>query len=242
MHLRRGQILALTLLLVAGGSAITSADAATPASGSVSDTSPTTTWTGGPFVAPNATAQVGDPVCDAPTACDDYGLHVTAPAGFGTSHDLKVSVGWPNTAADFDIYLLDGAGNVVSSAASNADPETMIVPPNSGDYTVRVVPFAPLGQSYQATASLTAKPSNPAPGTATPPGFTDYPAPASLADPNGAGEPSIGNDWKTDSTMYQAGTSTFKVLFDGASPAKATWSDVSADAAKGCPEGSTVSL
>ena len=131
MHLRRGQILALTLLLVAGGSAITSADAATPASGSVSDTSPTTTWTGGPFVAPNATAQVGDPVCDAPTACDDYGLHVTAPAGYGTSHDLKVSVGWPNTAADFDIYLLDGAGNVVSSAASNADPETMIVPPNS---------------------------------------------------------------------------------------------------------------
>ena len=32
-----------------------------------------------------------------------------------------------------------------------------MVPPTSGTYTVRVVPFSPLGQSYSATAGMVAK-------------------------------------------------------------------------------------
>ncbi len=43
--------------------------------------------------------------------------------------------------------------------------------------------------------------------------------------------------------MYQAGLSTFKATFDDSvSPATATWKDVSATAANGCPLGSTTSL
>jgi CARDB protein len=211
-------------LLALSGHAV----ASNPAEGTVSDTSTSVTWSGGPFVAPNATATaLGAPDCTAPMSCDDFTLHVSTPSGYDTGHALKVDVAWPNTAADFDIYVLDAAGNTVGTSASSADPEEVVIPPTTGTYTVRVVPFAPLGDSY----------------TATPPGFTAYPAPAALGDSNNAGEPSIGTNWQTGSTMYQANLSTYQVRFDDSTaPATAHWSDVSANAANGCLVGSTLSL
>ena len=75
------------------------------------------------------------------------------------------------------------------------------------------------------------------------PGYTTYAAPGSFADANNAGEPSIGNSFRSGATMYQASLSTYKVDFDDSvTPAKATWTDVSANAANGCPQGSTFSL
>jgi hypothetical protein len=247
MSVRRKRILAAMATvgaMVAGAVGLGAADAATPTSGTLTDTSGPVSWSGGPFVTANVTAQAnGEPLCALPESCDDFALHVSAPAGYGTDHNLQIKVGWTNTAADFDVYLYDAAGNLAATAASSADPETVTVAPNSGDYVVRVVPFAPLGESYAATASMVAKPANPAPGTATPPGFTAYPADASIADPNGAGEPSIGFNTKTGATLYQAGLATLKATFDDStSPATASWSDVSANAARGCPQGSTTSL
>jgi hypothetical protein len=238
----RAAVLALTAAAITFGSATT--DASTPSSGTVTDTSTSTAWGGGPFVVPNATAQALDaPDCSVPQSCDDYTLNVSTPAGYGLDHQLVVKVGWSNTAADFDVYLLDSAGNLVSSAASSADPEQIIVPPTTGSYTVRVVPFAPLGESYSATAALTAQPAPPAPGTAQPAGFTTFAAPAVFGDANDAGEPSIGSNWRTGATMYQAGLSTFKATFDDSvNPATASWTDVSASLTTGCPEGSTTSL
>jgi hypothetical protein len=233
-----------TFALLAGALTIGTADAATPNEGTVSDTSTSTTWSGGPFATPNATGNALDqPDCSLPQSCDDYTLHVSTPAGYGSTHTLDVKVAWTNTAADFDVYVLDQAGNVVGSAASSADPEQVVLPPNSGDYTVRVVPYAPVGESYNATATLAETPANPAPGTDTPPSFTDYAAPSSLPDANNAGEPSIGTSYKTGNTLFQSSLSTYKVAFDDtASPAKATWTDASANAGNGCPQGSTVSL
>jgi len=231
-------------VMLAASLQLGNADAATPTEGTVSDTSTSVSWTGGPFVAGNVTGTALDqPSCDVPTSCDDYTLHVSTPAGYGTAHQLTVKVSWANTAADFDVYVLDKAGNIVGTAASNADPETVVLPPNSGDYTVRVVPFAPLGESYTAKAELTTTPAAPAPGSSTPPGFADYAAPSSISAANDAGEPSIGDNWKSGATLYQAGLSTLKVKWnDAVSPATASWSDVSASAANGCPQGSTVSL
>ena len=247
MSVRRTRILvAVTAVgaLVAGAIGIGAADAASPTSGTLTDTSGPVSWSGGPFVTPNATAQAtGEPDCTVPGSCDDFALHVSAPAGYDTDHQVEIKVGWASTAADFDVYLYDTAGHLVATAATSADPETVTIAPNTGDYVVRVVPFAPLGQSYTATASMVAKPANPAPGTATPPGFTDYPADPAIADPNGAGEPSIGFNPKTGATLYQAGLTTLKAKFDDStSPATASWSDVSAKAANGCPQGSTTSL
>ncbi len=235
--------LAAAAALVVTGLSLGQADAATPREGSLSTAATSTSWSGGPFAAANVTGAAGDPDCSAPQSCDDYTLHVATPAGYGSAHTLAVKVGWGQSAADFDLYVLDAAGHVVGSSASSADPEQVVLPPTSGDYTVRVVPYAPLGESYQATATLSDVPANPAPGTNTPPSFENYAAPASLKDADNAGEPSIGTSYGSGATMYQAYLSTFKVTFDDStSPAKASWSDVSAGAASGCPQGSTVSL
>jgi hypothetical protein len=227
--------------LTTGGTAA----ASSPSEGTVSDSSTSVSWTGGPFVAPNPSANALDtPDCTVPQSCDDFTLHVSTPAGYGDAHSLKIDVSWPQTAADFDVYVLDAQGDLVGQAASSADPEEVVLPPTTGTYTVRVVPFLPLGQSYTAKAQLVDQPVPPPPGTATAPGFTTYAAPKALnADVNNAGEPSIGSNWKSGATMYQSSLSTYKVMFDDSvSPATATWKDVSATALDGCPQGSTISL
>jgi hypothetical protein len=221
-----------------------SAVASSPDQGTLTDSSTTVSWTGGPFAVPNVSGTALDaPDCTAPESCDDYTLHVSTPAGYGDTHSLRVDVAWPQAAADFDVYVLDQAGNPVGQAASSADPEQVVLAPTTGTYTIRVVPFLPLGQSYTATATLVDQPAPPPPGTATPPGFTTYPAPAALPDSNSAGEPSIGTNWNSGATMYQSYLSTYKVTFDDSTnPATAHWSDASATPANGCPQGGLTSL
>ncbi|MEU1839382.1 sialidase family protein [Micromonospora chersina] len=228
-RLPRPMVLAAATLLVMAVGGVTVAEAATPGAGTVSSTTPTVTWTGGPFAVPNTTATIGALACNAAAPCDDYALTVDVPAGYDTANDLKIKVSWANSAADFDVYLYDGSGAEVGQAASTADPETLVVPPRAGQYTVRIVPFAPLGESYSATAELAAKPAAPAPGPVGAASFTNYPAPGTLPRAHDAGEPSIGVNWKTGKVMYQAYTDTYRVSFDDTkSPATAAWEDKSA--------------
>ncbi len=80
-------------------------------------------------------------------------------------------------------------------------------------------------------------------GTVVPAGFTNYAAPGGLPNVNYAGEPSIGANWKSGATMFQANVSTYKAVFDDStSPATAIWSDVSASGDNGCAVGSLLSL
>src|SRR4051794_11583959 len=139
MRLGWGSVRTRITVAAAGAAALAAAvvlpaDAATPTEGTVTDTATSTTWSAGPFVAPNASAQAGSPVCGSPQLCDDYTLHVATPPGYGDAHQLAISVSWANTAADFDLYVLDAAGNVLSTSASSADPEQVLLPPNTGDY------------------------------------------------------------------------------------------------------------
>jgi hypothetical protein len=227
-RLRRPPALFAAALLIAIAGA-TPASAATPASGTVSSASPSASWGGGPFAVANATATTGTLVCNQAAPCDDFALSVDVPAGYDAGNDLKITVGWPNSAADFDVYLYDSAGTQIGQAASSADPETLVVPPLPGRYTVRVVPFNPLGQSYTATAALVAKPAAPAPGPTGAATFTNYAAPGTLPRAHDAGEPSIGVNPKTGKVMYQAYTDTYRVTFDDTvAPATATWEDKSA--------------
>ncbi len=236
-------VVSALVLVVAVALTGSSAVAAAPAAGSVTPTATSASWSAGPFAVGNQTGTAGTVTCGDATPCDDYALTVDTPAGYGDGHQLKVVVDWTNPGADFDIYLLDAAGNEVTSAASSSKPETMLVPPTAGTYTVRVVPYLPLGDSVTGTASLTTTPPNPAPSTAVQPTFANYSPPDSLSPRvHDAGEPSIGVPYATDAAMYQAYTSTFKATFDSSTPAKATWTDVSASAAKGCPGGSSTSL
>ena len=171
-------VAALTLALGVGlGGLAASTEAATPTQATISDTTTTTSWTGGPFVAPNPTGAAGAPDCTAPGSCDDFALHVRTPAGYGGTHRLKIQVGWTNTAADFDVYLLDQAGKTVATAASSADPETVLTAPTSGDYTVRVVPYAPLGAELHRQGHAGVRPCGPRPGHRAPPGLRQLPGP-----------------------------------------------------------------
>src|SRR5205823_58233 len=113
-----GRVAVGLLALVAGSLPSVSADAATPPSGSVSDTAPTTTWSAGPFAVPNVSGTTGTVSCGSPQLCDDYALKVSVPAGYDAGHSLRIAVKWPDSAADFDLYVLDSQGREVAAAAS----------------------------------------------------------------------------------------------------------------------------
>ncbi|MER6735616.1 sialidase family protein [Streptomyces puniciscabiei] len=235
----RRVLIGLTVLSL-GCLSVLPADAATPSSGTVTDSASSVTWGGGPFVVPNASGAAGAVSCDALQPCDDYALRVAVPDGYDAGHSLRVEIKWGTPAADFDLYALDADGRQIAAAASTSDPEVLLLPAVSASYTLRVVPYDPLGESYTGTASLVTDPVNPPPSTATPPTYTSSSAPDTLPDAHNAGEPSIGVDRATGAVMYQAYTSTLKVTYD--STGAATWQDRSADAADGCPQGSLTSL
>lgn len=201
--------------------------AATPTGGTLTTANPVITYTAGPFLVPNPTAQSGSLLCNAATPCADFNLAVTVPAGYDSGHNISVKIEWANTLADFDLYVLDSAGNEVKSSASSSDPEIAVFPAISGNYIVRVAPFAPLGESFKGTVALVDKPSPTPPATEPAPQYTNYAAPNGLG--TEAGEPSIGVNWKTGHTMFQANTQTLRVAFDDTkSPATAAWEDHSA--------------
>lgn len=235
----RGRLAVGLLALVAATLPVT-ADAATPPSGSVSNAAPTTTWSADPSTVPNVSGATGTVSCGNAQPCDDYALKVSVPAGYDAGHSLRIDVRWPDSAADFDLYVLDAAGREVATSASSSDPETVLLPAVPASYTVRVVPYAPLGDSFTGTASLITAPVDPPPSTATPPTYANSWAPDGIADAHNAGEPSIGVDRASGAAMFQAYTSTLKVTYDSAGTA--IWQDKSATAANGCPQGSTTSL
>src|SRR4051795_4316236 len=64
------------------------------------------------------------------------------------------------------------------------------------------------------------------PGSGSP--FTVSPAPVGAADALlGPAEPSLGSNWVTGATLYQAGVSTYRVTFDQ-EHATSSWTDVTA--------------
>ena len=220
----------LALALVAGlvapfSSGVT--EAATPTSGTLSTATPTLTYTAGPFLVPNVTGTAGAVICNSVTPCDEYQLTVSVPAGYDAGHDVKITVQWPTAVADFDLYLLDANGAEVRSSASSSDPETVVVPAVSGTYTVRVVPFAPLGQSFTGTIRLLDHPAPPPPVGQPAPGYQNYTPPAGMG--TDAGEPSIGANGNSGKIFFQSGLDTLRVTFnDTVVPATATWEDTSA--------------
>ncbi len=237
-------------------------NAPTPATGTVSLGNPSLSYGDGPFVIANVTAQAGDPVCTVPMSCSDFGLTVDMSGGPDPdpTKQVRVTVSWPLSTADFDVYAyanFPATGSPINTSASSADPEVIILPAASAIYTIRTIPFAPAGQSYTATVALENVTPAPPPGTAPPPRYLNYPAPASATGADSAGEPSVGVDWNpnvpslkngpnppTPGTppmnninlntggvaFFTANLNEFRVDFDDcASPAKDAWVDVTFD-------------
>ncbi len=216
-------------------------EAATPPTGTLTNNSGPVTYTAGPFFVPNASAQAnGTPVCNAALECDDFTLTIAvSPPITPSTHRVKIVTQWPVSAADFDVYVLQGdtGENVIATAASSSDPEVAYIQPVNGVYRIRVVPFAPAGQSFTGTISLEPLPQLPPPPPGIAPRYKNYPDPTGLG--NEAGEPSIGVDWNPNLPSLKHGTvntggvafftanvNELRVSFDDcSSPAGALWED-----------------
>ena len=241
----------LTILLAVTGNSLRftggSSLAASPASGTVSPSNPTVNYTGGPFIAINETntADNATITCTPATPCDDYALGISLPSGDTNTYLFKVTVSWADRATptsshnDFDLYVYDSNGNVVSgdAGATSANPETVEITVTGGNYKIRVLPFdvntGSGGDTYNATVTLSTVPGAPAfaPPPPTVPGvprYQNYPAPNGLG--TTAGEPSIGVDWVSGKVFISSGLQALRVTFDDScsSPAQTTWEDVSA--------------
>ena len=103
---------------------------------------------------------------------------------------------------------------------------------------VLLVALFTAGPIYASAATSAA-----APSSSSPTSYTNYTPPEGLSPAvHTAGEPSIGTNDKTGAVLFQAYVSTFKATFDASTPARATWTDVSAKAGNGCPQGGIKSL
>lgn len=210
-------ILAAVVLVAAALPA--SLAAATPSSGTVSEASPETSWTGGPLL-PTASADCGGPDS---TACDNYALTIAAPASAFT---VEVVV-TPAAVDDYDLQVYAPDGSLAgSSGNSPGQPEKVVLSnPASGTYTVATAPYAATS-AYSATATL-ALADEPAPPSDEPaPRYSVHVAPDGLG--RSAGEPTLGVNEATGNVMYIAGLETLRVRFDECtSPAGGDWRDVS---------------
>lgn len=254
MWQRKVWILAIILLFVLASGFGRIQAAPDPDSGTVSSASPTLTYTGGPFFTNNLSPQGGtagvDFVCADPALpCDIFELEVDLTGAEDGFFDLVITHSWDLDEADYDIYLTeDGTANTtLNSAASSGNPEVITHCGRADTYNIVVVPFAPLGQTYDATVTLVPRMTECASGEVGPigdgsiglstdpldPRYFNYVAPAPLG--QSAGEPSIGVNHNTQAAMFIAYLETLRVEFDFSggsqqmcsSPATDVWLDKS---------------
>lgn len=151
--------------------------AATPAGGTLSPATAELTFTSGPHAVSNPSSDANGGVCGNPAPpCDHYALTVDLPGDYAITDPnatVRIVASWPNTAEDFDFYLLNPNGSVADSGATSADPEIMEVPAGSGmqSYRIRVVPFAVAGGTATVKITLVSPP--PPPPDADGDGVTD---------------------------------------------------------------------
>src|SRR5215213_6839732 len=221
-----GFILALLTLALPG---FNSSHASNPTGGTINATATTpVTWTGtgvggGALNAPLLIA--GEDLCQEGLTCDTFTLTVGGTTADWAGKLIRIKIEWLLPTTDYDLYIHkdSNSGPVVASsgrgATSPTEPltweDTTINPSVSGTgvYTVRAVYYlATAVDQYHGSATIESQPApqpTPTPSTEAAPGYTNYAAPPAMG--NSAGEPTIGVKWD-----------------DTASPAPATWEDVSA--------------
>ncbi|MDX6274523.1 MAG: hypothetical protein QOJ92_1733, partial [Frankiales bacterium] len=183
-----------------------------------------------------ALGQVGadDPLgfCDPkqPTRNDQHTIKFVVPKVSSKLDETAIfSITWadPNgTAQDFKLVVIGPDGQPVGEADSSSTTETAVVTDvRNGNYTAIACPYNNVKPTaYTGTVKvIVSKPNISAAKGVKAPSYHQYYAPKSIN--GGAGEPSIGNNWKTGATMFQNGTETYKVAFKGLS---SSWTDVSA--------------
>lgn len=227
--------------------ALNRTSASNPSGATISPTTTTpVTWigtgTGGGAI--NAPLVIGgEDLCQEGVTCDTFTLTVDGTAADWTGKLIRIKIEWLLPATDYDLYIHkeSNSGPLVASsgrgATSPTEPltweDTTIDPAvmGTGVYTIRTVYYAATSlDQYRGSATLESKPApqpTPTPSSEPAPRFHNYPAPPELG--NSAGEPTIGVNWNSGYAMFIASLQTLRVKWDDtASPAPATWEDVSA--------------
>jgi hypothetical protein len=178
---------------------------------------------------------------------DQYKVTLTVPPKINPDFDTLVSfhIAWkPDLNPmldDMALHVFGPDGTEVGSSDGSQPSETVtLTDVRSGTYTALTCAFqsGPEGQAYTGTVTaLTAAPprTSVAKGV-TAPMYHQFTAPKGAA--TGAGEPSVGNNWKTGHTVFTSNTSEYDVAFDDRA-LTSTWTDVNTGAPNG---GNTLSL
>jgi PKD repeat protein len=204
--------------------------AATPSSGTLTDTSGPKSYNAGPFFVANQTPVPfvdQGPECLNPfQPCDDYALTVTLPAGYAAAHPnaaIKVTLGWVDAGSgqsDYDLYIYpnpdpdcsptdcsstDGSEEPAFQSAGSANPEVATISPvqdGTHKYTVKVVPFQPTGETVNVKIELLS-------GSATG-GDPNFGA----ADPSAPGVPRYQNFYAPSGSSAESGSGEFNIGFN----------------------------
>ncbi|HEX3253511.1 MAG TPA: hypothetical protein VHS05_29025, partial [Pyrinomonadaceae bacterium] len=234
-------------LLTLAASGFYRARASSPAGATINATAATPlTWigtaTGGGAL--NAPLLIGsEDLCQEGLTCDTFTLTVGGTTSDWSGKLIHIKIEWVLPVTDYDLYIHkdSNTGPIVGSsgrgATSPTDPltweDTTIDPSISGTgvYTVHAVYYlATAADQYHGSATIESKPApqpTPTPSNEAAPHYTNYPAPPEMG--NSAGEPTIGVNWDSGNAFFLASLQTLRVKWDDtASPAPATWQDVSA--------------
>lgn len=217
--------------------------AAEPAEGALSPAKPNLSYVSGPFANSNASDLTGDGStlrCGQPRAlfdCDTYMLGVDLPTDFAAKNPastITIKVAWPDAAEDYDIYVLNAAGEITAMSVTTTNPEVIVLPAGSGarNLRVRIVPFDVAGGSTTSTIALenftSAGTPTPAPTPTPTPTPAPVPTPAPAADANAprfvtysnvllassVAEPTIGYNTETKRGMFLGGSGpTTRITF-----------------------------
>lgn len=217
--------------------------AATPASGEISSSQTEVRFVSGPHSLSNPTVplsestpagQVGGIDCDN-FPCDDFLLTLNLPADYAQARpydQIELSMAWPNTAEDFDIFVINASGQTLVNGSRSLNPELIRFSADGGvrELRLRVKPTRVAGGSAEVTARLVRIDAPQAQGL--PPRFRNDVSPQNLG--NGAAEPTMGWNPATDRAMFISGLETLRVTFPEAleeplpAACDAVWEDVSA--------------
>ena len=238
----------LVALLAAALPGLNITSASSPSGATINPTATTPlTWIGtapggGALNAPLGLIN-GEDLCQEGLTCDTFTLTVGGTQADWSGKLIHIKIEWLLPVTDYDLYIHkdSNSGPLVANsgrgATSPTEPltweDTTIDPSVSGVgvYTVRAVYYAATAaDQYKGSAVIENKPApqpTPTPSTEAAPRYYTYAAPPELG--NSAGEPTIGVNWQSGYAMFMASLQTLRIKWDdSASPAPATWEDVSA--------------
>jgi hypothetical protein len=156
-----------TILILAGAVALvlgtgTAGFAATPSSVAVSPTSTLDSWSGASFLAGATASPTACPpsIDSSNTLCDHVSLDVGVTSSYWDAYSggIRVTLTWPDSSDNFDLYVYNGAGTKVgSSTASGTTSESVSVPNAAGGYEIRVVPILVTASGYSGKVAFSAQ-------------------------------------------------------------------------------------